>query len=104
MHDVVIADAALVHQAADAVQVLRSGAPGRWGFARSASETPIVVGDEPVQHLVGGSQIPGAAQAEFAGEAILESAPEAFDASFGLRGAGGDVGDAEAEPGRGRTA
>ena len=34
-------------------------------------------------------------QAEFAGEAILQHAPEALDAAFGLRTVGGDEGDAE---------
>ena len=36
-----------------------------------------------------------AARPEFAGEAILEHAPEAFDAAFGLRRLRGDEGDSE---------
>ena len=44
---------------------------------------------------VGGIQIAGLSEAEFAGKAILEHAPEAFDAAFGLWAAGGDEGDAE---------
>jgi hypothetical protein len=34
-------------------------------------------------------------QAQFAGEAILQDAPEAFDAALGLRTIGSDEGDAE---------
>ena len=37
----------------------------------------------------------GPGQAQFAGEAILKGAPEAFDAALGLRTLGRDVGDAE---------
>src|SRR6266705_506243 len=37
----------------------------------------------------------GARQAQFAGETILQHAPEALDAPFGLRALRGDEGDAE---------
>src|ERR1700741_566331 len=95
LHDVVVADHALVDEAADAVQVFGRWAPCGLHFARAASETAVVVGNENAQHGVGGIQIASLSQAEFAGEAILEHAPEAFDAAFGLRAAGGDEGDAE---------
>ena len=40
-------------------------------------------------------QIGGPGQAQFAGEAILKGAPEAFDAALGLGTLGSNVGDAE---------
>src|ERR1700733_1979402 len=40
-------------------------------------------------------EIAGAGQAKFAGEAILQDAPEAFDATLGLGSLSGDEGDAE---------
>ena len=95
LHDVIVADAAFMNEAADAIQILGSGTPGGFGFARSAGEAAVVVGQEAAQHGVGADQIGGAGQAKFAGEAVLKSAPEAFDASLGLRRVGGDVGDAE---------
>ena len=95
LHDVVVADHTLVDKAADAVQVFGSGAPGGLHLARPASEAAIVVGQEETEHDVGGIQIASLRQAEFAGEAILEDAPEALDAALGLRTAGGDEGDAE---------
>src|SRR5260370_40541772 len=39
LHDVVVADHALVHQAADTVEVFRSGTPRGFPFARLPSET-----------------------------------------------------------------
>ena len=41
------------------------------------------------------SRSQGLGQAKFAGEAILQHAPEALDAAFGLRTLRGDEGDAE---------
>src|SRR5271169_601677 len=95
LHDVVVADHALVDEAADAPQTFGRGAPGGLHIARAAGEAAVVVGNEDAQHGVGGVQIASLGQAEFAGETILEHAPEAFDAAFGLRAAGGDEGDAE---------
>src|SRR5580693_2419766 len=95
LHDVVVADHALMNEAADAIQIFRGGAPGGLHVAGPTGEAAVVVGDENAQHGVGGVQIAGLRQPEFAGEAILEHAPEAFDAAFGLRAAGGDKGDAE---------
>jgi hypothetical protein len=95
LHDVVIADAALMHEAADAVQIFRSGAPRGFCFARSAGEAPVVIPEESAEDLVGGVQIGRAGEAKFAGEAILKGAPQPFDASLGLRRVGSDVGDAE---------
>src|SRR5450631_4088873 len=57
LHDVVVADHALVDEAADALQIFGSRAPGGLHLARSAGETSVVVGEEEAQHGVGGVQI-----------------------------------------------
>ena len=95
LHDVVIADYALVDEAADAFQIFGRGAPCGLHFSGASGEAAVVVGAKDAQHGVGGVQIASMSQAEFAGEAILEHAPEAFDAALGLRSAGGDEGDAQ---------
>src|SRR6058998_2197256 len=46
LHDVVIADHALMDEATDAVQIAGSRAPSGGGFARRAGEAAIVIGDE----------------------------------------------------------
>ena len=95
LHDVVVADYALMDEATDAVEIFRCRPPGGLHIARPASEAAVVVGDKVAQDGIGRVQIRGRGQAKFAGEAVLEHAPEAFDAAFGLRTAGGDEGDAE---------
>jgi len=55
----------------------------------------MVIGNELLQYGIGRVEIGGLRQAEFAGEAILEQAPETFDAALGLGSLGGDEGDAE---------
>jgi len=95
LHDVVVTDDALVNEAADAVQIFRGGAPGGLHITRPAGEAAVEVGDESAQHGVGGVQIAGLSEAQLAAQTILEDAPEAFDAAFGLGTAGGDEGDAE---------
>src|SRR5271165_7167498 len=95
LHDVVVADHALMDKAADAVQVLGRGAPCGLQGAGSAGEAAVVVGEEPAQHGVGGVQIASLSEAQFAAQTILEHAPETFDAAFGLGAAGCDEGDAE---------
>src|ERR1700675_4996083 len=95
LHDIVVADAALVMEAADAIEIFGSGTPSFFRIARRATEAAVVVGQETTKDLVGGVQIVRTGQAEFAGEAILKGAPEAFDAALGLGTVGGDVGDAE---------
>jgi hypothetical protein len=99
LHDVVVADAAFVHEAADAIEIFGSGTPGGFCRTRSTSEAAVVVGQEMAQHSIGAVQIGGASQAEFAGEAVLKSAPETFDASLGLWRVRGDVGDTELRQG-----
>ena len=95
LHDVVVADDALVSEAADAIQIFRSRAPGLFRVAGSAGEAAIVVGEEAAQDPIGGVEIASLGQAKFAGEAILQHAPEALDAAFGLGALCGDEGDAE---------
>jgi hypothetical protein len=95
LHDVVVADGALVKEAADAVEAVRCGTPGGFHLAGLFGETAVVVGDESAQHGVGGVEIMSASKAEFAAQAILQHAPEAFDAAFGLRAVGGDEGDGQ---------
>src|ERR1700687_6375103 len=95
LHDVVVADHALVDKAADAVQVFGRGTPGGWQCAGSVGEATVVVGEEPAQHGVGGVQITSLSEAELAAQTILEHAPETFDAAFGLGTASGNEGDAE---------
>src|SRR5271170_8392937 len=82
-------------EAADAVEIFRGGAPGGLHITRPAGEAAVEVGDESAQHGVGGVQIAGLSEAQLAAQTILEDAPEAFDAAFGLGTAGGDEGDAE---------
>jgi len=95
LDDVVVADHALVDEAADAVQIFRGRTPGGLHFAGSAGEAAVEVGDEYAQHGVGGIEIASLSEAEFAAQTILEHAPKAFDAAFGLGTASGDEGDAE---------
>ena len=95
LHDIVVADRALVMEAADAIEIFGSGTPSFFGIARRATEATVVIGQEAAQDLVGGVQIVGTGQTQFTGEAILKGAPEAFDATLGLRTLGSDVGDAE---------
>jgi hypothetical protein len=87
LHDVVVADHAGVDEAADAFQIFRRRAPCGLHFARAAGEAAVVIGNEEAQHSVGGVQIASLSQPEFAGKAILEHAPEAFDDSerMGIR-------------------
>lgn len=94
-HDVVVAGRAFVEEAADAIHVFGSGAPSLIRFARRTTEALVIVGPEAAKDLVGGVEIRSASEAEFAGEAILKGAPEAFDAALGLGSLGSDVGDAE---------
>jgi len=95
LHDVIVADDAFVGEAADAFQILWSRAPGLFGSAGRASEAAVVIGNEPPQYGVGRVEIASIGQAKFAGETVLQHAPEALNASFGLGSLGGDEGDAE---------
>jgi hypothetical protein len=95
LHDVVVTDDALVNEAADAIQIFRRGAPCGLHVTRPTGEAAVEVGDESAQYRVGGVQIASLSEAQLAAQTILQHAPEAFDAAFGLGAAGGDEGDAE---------
>src|ERR1700741_4636764 len=95
LHDVVIADDALVDEGANAAEIFRGRAPSLFGFSRSAAEARIVVGQEAAQNVVGGGQIGSTREAECTGKAILKTAPQALDPALGLRAVGRNVGDAE---------
>ena len=75
LHDVIVADDAFMVEAADTVQVFGRGPPDFLRVARSTGETAVVIGEEAGQELIGGVEIGGASEAEFAGEAILQRAP-----------------------------
>jgi hypothetical protein len=95
LHDVVVTDHALVDEAADAVQIFECRTPRGLHLAGAAGEAAVIVGNENAQPGVSGVGITSSRQTEFAAQTILQDAPEAFDAAFGLRTAGGDEGDAE---------
>src|SRR5258705_11125882 len=54
LHDVVVTNHALVHQAADTIEDLRSSTPRGSFFARLPSETAVVGGDELAEQGIGG--------------------------------------------------
>ncbi len=95
LQDVVVADDAFMDEAADALEIFRGRSPGGLHFPRLPGEAAVVVGDEFAQHGVGGVEIMSASKAEFTAQAILQHAPEAFDAAFSLGAMSGDEGDAE---------
>src|SRR6202451_4858374 len=95
LHDIVVADDAFVHEAADPFETFWNGPPGGLHFARRSGETAIVISDELAQYGVSRVDVVCFSQAQFAGETVLEHAPEAFDAAFGLRAASRNEGDAE---------
>ena len=77
-----VAERAFVTEAAALVEVLGSGTPSRLRIVRCTAEAATVVGKKTAQNLGEGSQIAGSSQTQFAGEAIMKSAPEAFDAAL----------------------
>jgi hypothetical protein len=92
---VVVGDDARVAAAQDEGEILGRSAPDRLRGGGGLGEAPIEVGHEGRQ--VGGRGLDSgdAPQAQFADEAILQRAPQALDAAFGLGRARGDVADAE---------
>ena len=95
LHDVVVTDHSFMNEGADALQVAGSRTPGFGGMAGGTGKAAIVVGDERTQHGVGGVEVTSLGQAQFTAQAILQQAPEAFDAALGLGRVGGEEGDAE---------
>ncbi|HEV3483180.1 MAG TPA: hypothetical protein VGR97_12735 [Candidatus Acidoferrales bacterium] len=53
LHDLVVADDALVGEATNAFEISRSWSSGCFRFARQASEAAVVVGDEAGQDAIG---------------------------------------------------
>jgi len=94
---VVVGDGAVELEAADRLHVSgrRRGAPRRLRLRGGAGEASIVAGEKRPQDALRVRERAGVLEAEFADEAILEGAKEAFDATFGLRGVGRDPADAE---------
>ncbi len=88
-----------MQERADALELFRSRTPSGSGLAGFAREAAVVVGDELTQHEVGGAHVCSLGQAQFAAKAILQHAPEAFDAAFGLRRLRRDESDAELREG-----
>ena len=76
-------------------EIARGAAPGGGRLGRDPGEARIEVPQERGQKGVGGLRGGDVAQAEFAGEAILQGAPEALDAAFGLGGARRDIANPE---------
>jgi hypothetical protein len=95
--DVIGADHAPVAEAEAAIEIeaRRQGAEVALGLASGDSEALVVVGAEASEDLVGGGEIAGLGEAEFADQAVLAGAPGALDAAFGLGRVGGDLLDAE---------
>ena len=91
------ADHALVAEAeaAGEIEAGWEGAEIALGLAGGDGEALVIVGAEAGEDLVGGVEIAGLDEAEFADQAVLAGAPSAFDAALGLRLVGGDLLDAE---------
>src|SRR5215471_14421788 len=95
LHDIVVADDTFVHEAADPFEIFWNRTPGGLRFARGSGETAIVIGDEHAQDGIGRVDVGCFGEPELACETILEHAPKALDAAFGLGTMCGDEGDAE---------
>ena len=64
-------------------------------LASRDGEALVIVSVEAGEDLVGGVEIAGVGEAEFADQAVLAGAPGALDAAFGLGREGGDLLNAE---------
>src|SRR5260221_3803290 len=82
LHDVVVANGALVHEAADTLEAFRGRSPGGFHFARLSGETAVVVSGEISPH--GGWRGEGlsARKAGVAGQAILQDGAQALQAGL----------------------
>jgi hypothetical protein len=95
LHDIVIADDAFVHEAADPFETFWNRKPSGLLFAGLSGEAAVVISDELAQHGVGRVDVNGFGQPQFAGETILEHPPKTLDAAFGLRAASRNESNAE---------
>jgi hypothetical protein len=95
--DVIGADHALVAEAeaAGEIEARGQGAEVGLSLASGDGEALVVIGAEAGEDLVGGVEIAGLGQPEFADQAVLAGAPGALDAAFGLGRVSGDLLDAE---------
>ena len=94
-HGVIAGDDATIPAAQDAIERAGRSAPRGDGLGRGAREALTERGEKLGQERVGLLERAAGAQAEFTHEAILERAPEPFDAALGLRRLRGDEADAE---------
>src|SRR5258708_31131844 len=85
LHDVVVTNHALVHQAADTIEDLRSSTPRGFFFARLPSETAVVVGAELSQHGIGGVPGPGSCPAHVPCLALFQYPPPTPHATLSPR-------------------
>jgi hypothetical protein len=81
--DVVEADHARIAEteAAGEIEARWEGAEVALGVAGGDGEALVVVGTEAGQDVVGGVEIAGLSEAEFADQAVLAGAPGALDAA-----------------------
>ena len=92
---VVTGDLARVAAAKDEGELARGDAPGGRRVARGPREAGVQVREKFRQKGIGPLRGGDVAQAQFAAQAILQGAPEAFDAAFGFGRARREVADAE---------
>ena len=93
--DIVLADYSAIATREDAVEVSRRTAPCARRLAWFVGEACVEASDEAWEKALGVRQCAHASQTQLLDEAILERAPESFDATFGLRTLRRDVGNAE---------
>ena len=94
-HGVIAPDDPVVAAAELGPQLARRRPPGRCRIGRRPREAVVEVSQKGRQKGIGGLKRAEVTQAQFAGEAVLQRAPQSFDAPFGLRRARGDEADAQ---------
>ena len=84
--DMVGADHALITKAEAAIEVEARGqsAEVALSFASEDGEALVVVGAEAGEDVIGGVEIAGLGEAEFADQAVLTGAPGALDVALGV--------------------
>ncbi len=95
LHGVIVLDRAAVLEAADAIEIGRSGAPGGLGMGGGLGEAGIVAMEKPVEDALRLRERAGAGQAELDHQAILEGPKEPFNPTRRLRRPGGDPANAQ---------
>lgn len=92
---VVVADRALVLEAADALEVGRRGLPGGLRMGGRPRETRVVAWEESIEHALRLREGTSVREAQFGHQAILKRAEEALDPPPALGRGGGDPVDTE---------